>query len=248
MYSCTKADFQDIQPFRAMFLKAFNRQFIYNSFHERGWADVYLLRADNHGVGYGAVCGRERKNRDTIFEFYVTESHLEWATEFYTLLIKTTGVTHVVAQSNDLLLASLLRQSCQNIEKEAILFEDDHETTLKAPGVIFRKRKASDVIFEHTIEPVGSYVLERNGEVLATGGFLLHYNFAFADLFMEVKAGFHGKGMASYLVQEVKKECYREGRVPAARCNEPNVASQRALLKAGLRECGRVLRGVIKAS
>jgi RimJ/RimL family protein N-acetyltransferase len=82
--------------------------------------------------------------------------------------------------------------------------------------------------------------------VIATGGFLLHYNKPFADLFMEVHPDHRGRGAATYLLQELKKECYLAGRVPAARCSIRNAASRAALLKAGMRECGFMLTGQVR--
>ncbi|MCI0691757.1 hypothetical protein L0337_07070 [candidate division KSB1 bacterium] len=45
----------------------------------------------------------------------------------------------------------------------------------------------------------------------------------------------------------MKKACYLSGRVPAARCNVQNKASRAALLKAGLKVCGFMLKGDIKS-
>jgi RimJ/RimL family protein N-acetyltransferase len=44
----------------------------------------------------------------------------------------------------------------------------------------------------------------------------------------------------------LKKEIYRMGRVPAARCNISNRASKATLLKAGFTPCGFRLKGTIK--
>ena len=62
---------------------------------------------------------------------------------------------------------------------------------------------------------------------------------------MEVKEGHRGKGMGSYILQEIKKECYLAGRIPAARCNIKNAASKATLLKAGFKVCGYMLIGEI---
>ena len=84
-----------------------------------------------------------------------------------------------------------------------------------------------------------------NNEVVATGGFLLHYNFPFADLYMEVRENDRRKGLGSYLIQELKTQCYLAGRIPAARCNINNVASKITLLKAGFQIAGFMLLGTV---
>ena len=38
-------------------------------------------------------------------------------------------------------------------------------------------------------------------------------------MFMEVKEEHRGKGYGVFVVQELKKQAYLKGRVPAARCN-----------------------------
>jgi len=109
-----------------------------------------------------------------------------------------------------------------------------------------RSRRADDHIFEHTVEPVGDYVLEIKQEIVATGGFMLHYNAPFADLYMEVRKDCRRQGYGTFILQELQKECYLAGRVPAARCQIKNVASRATLLKSGLRICGFMQFGNIK--
>jgi GNAT superfamily N-acetyltransferase len=78
---------------------------------------------------------------------------------------------------------------------------------------------------------------------VAAAGFLLHYNKPFADLWMEVREDHRRQGLGSFVLQEVKKECYLAGRVPAARCNMKNPGSRGTLIRAGMRVCGFVLIG-----
>ncbi len=85
-------------------------------------------------------------------------------------------------------------------------------------------------------------------EFVAMGGFMLHYNRPFADLYMEVREDCRGRGFRSFLLQELKKECYLAGRVPAARCELQNTASRATLIKAGLKVCGFMLTGKIKTA
>ena len=87
-----------------------------------------------------------------------------------------------------------------------ILFEDGTKTSLTPDKVIFRKINDDDMIFEHRSEPPGNFVLELNKEIVATGGSLLHYNFPFADLYMEVKEEYRRKGFGSFIIsKEIRK-------------------------------------------
>jgi hypothetical protein len=81
---------------------------------------------------------------------------------------------------------------------------------------------------------------------VASGGFMLNYNFPYADIYMDVKEPFRRMGFGSLIVQELKKEIYLMQRIPAARCNINNKASKATLLKAGFKVCGGILKGELK--
>lgn len=245
-FNVRKTELPAILPLRQLFLQECNFQIRYNACHERGWTDSYLLTSGESPVGYGAIKGQEIADRDTIFEFYLIPPFRKYAGEFFLELIAASGARFIECQSNDFLLTSMLYEFAQNINSEVVLFADHAVTTHAIPGVVFRRRTENDMIFEHKLEPAGEYVLEWNGEIVATGGFMLHYNMPFADLYMEVKENFRKRGLGSFILQELKQACYLAGRVPAARCNIQNKASRAALLKAGLRVCGFMLKGKIK--
>lgn len=236
----------DIQYLRQLFLEELNTQIRYNAVHERGWSDSYFLSVDGINVGYGSVRGQELANRDTIFEFYVTPAYRIYSSALFRKLLTISKVEFIECQTNDPLLSAMMFEFSENINSNAILFSDKFASSLRVEDAVFKKKKDSDRLFEHKHEPEGTYVVELNGEVVATGGFLLHYNIPFSDLYMEVREDMRKKGIGSFLLQEVKKECYLAGRVPAARCNIDNFASRATLLKAGLTISGFMLFGNVK--
>jgi GNAT superfamily N-acetyltransferase len=243
-----KSDLKEILHLRNLFLQENNFQIRYNACHERGWTDSYLIVYNNEKIGYGSIKGNGNINdRDTVFEFYLIPPFINISSIAFLELLKSSKVNFVECQSNDLLLTSLLYQYGHNINSNVILFEDGFTSDIKIDTTIFRKRNDNDIVFEHTSEPVGDYVLEVNKEVIATGGFLLHYNKPFADLYMEVEQTHRKKGFGSFLIQELKKQCYLAGRVPAARCNVDNIASRATLTKAGLKIAGFMLLGQVKS-
>src|ERR1700754_2468597 len=87
------------------------------------------------------------------------------------------------------------------------------------------------------------YSIQKDGEIMATGGYVWNYNFPYIDMYYEVKENFRKQGYGTLMVQELKKEAYRLGRVPAARCSVNNQASKATLLKAGMRVCGYIITG-----
>jgi GNAT superfamily N-acetyltransferase len=238
-----KASIADILPLRALYLQETNFQIRYHACHERGWTDSYLLTLDDRVVGYGSIKGREVQDRDTVFEYYVAPPFGRRARELFEQLLAASGAEFIECQSNDLLLSSMIYEFSSSVSADVVLFGDHAVTEHRIPGVAVRLRRPDDQVFEHKAEPVGEYVAVVGDEVVGTGGFLLHYNRPFADLYMEVREDFRGRGIGSYLVQEIKRECYLAGRVPAARTSLENIASRATLLKSGLKVCGFMLTG-----
>jgi hypothetical protein len=158
-------------------------------------------------------------------------------------LIGESRAAYIECQSNDPLLSSLLEDFSRDLGADVVLFEDHTVTDHSFPGGVVRPRRRGDSVFEHTVEPIGDYVLEAGGEIVATAGFMLHYNLPFADLYMEVREDRRRRGCGAFILQEVKKACYLAGRVPAARTDLQNQASRAALTKAGLRVSGFMLTG-----
>jgi GNAT superfamily N-acetyltransferase len=238
-----KTELHDIQSLRALYLQESNCQIRYNACHERGWTDSYLLTMDDVAVGYGSIKGKQRQDRDTVFEFFVIPPFRKLSSLIFRELLIASRASYIECQSNDRLLSPLLFQFALGIVADVFLFEDHAVTEHAIPGAMVRRKREADPIFEHKGEPVGDYVLSLAGEIVATGGFMLHYNMPFADLYMEVREDCRRRGLGSFLLQEVKKECYLAGRVPAARCDLQNAASRRTLIKAGLKVCGFMLTG-----
>lgn len=232
----------EIRALRALFLHESNFQFTYDKCHLYGWADTYQFLADGQQIGYGAIWGQSnRLDRDAIFEYYLLPPYRKLASNVFSIFHTVTNAIYVECQSNDLLLTSMLYEFTQHAIAEAILFEDHYTTSLHVPGVSFRKPLTGPDGYD-----AGGYVLEQNDEIVAEGGLMLNYNMPYADIYMNVKEGFRQQGLGSLIVQELKKEAYLMGRVPAARCNINNPASKATLLKAGFRCCGFRLRGALK--
>ncbi|MFT3788756.1 MAG: GNAT family N-acetyltransferase [Tepidisphaeraceae bacterium] len=244
--AATKVSLADILPMRAVFLQECNHQIRYNARHERGWTDSYRLTLDDAVVGYASVMGQEIADRDTLFEFYVVPTQRRHASVLCRRLLDVAGVRWIECQTNDPILPALQWEFAEQISANKLLFEAGVTTELAVPGATVRRRREDDDVFEHHAEPVGDFVVERAGQVVATGGFLLHYNPPFADLFMEVSPPHRRQGVGSYLIQELKRECYAAGRVPAARCDLTNAASRATLCKAGMRECGFMAMGRVR--
>jgi GNAT superfamily N-acetyltransferase len=233
---------EEIRALRTLFLHESNLQFTYDKCHLYGWADTYQFLADGLQVGYGAIWGQsKRQDRDSIFEYYLLPPYRKLASQVFSLFHTATNAIYIECQSNDLLLTSMLYEFTHHATAEAFLFEDHYTTTLHIPGASFREPLTDPDDYD-----AGGYMLEYKGQIVAEGGLMLNYNMPYADIYVDVKEGFRQQGFGSLIVQELKKEAYGMGRVPAARCNINNRASKATLLKAGFKCCGFRLQGALK--
>jgi len=243
----TQTELKEILPLRELYLQEINAQSRYHACHERGWSDSYTLVLEGKKIGYGSVKGLEAlSDRDAIFEFYILPFYRKYQSRFFSQLLEVSEAAHIECQTNDPALSALMYEFAESIHSDVVLFEDHISTQMIRKDVVFRRRRKEEDVFGKKEKDIGPYVLEKNGEVVADGGFLTHYNAPFADLFMEVKKEYWGQGLGSYMLQEVKKECYRAGRAPAARCYISNHASRATLLKAGMKVCGFMLTGSVR--
>ncbi len=223
-------------------------QIVHDSWHARGFTDSYVLRLNGQIVGYGSVGGVPPEPKETVKEFFVVPRSRGSALPLFRALVAASRARAIEAQTNDLLLSLMLHDCAVDLTSDTILFSDGLTTTLPPPpAATLRRVTEADRarVFRHTLEPVGDWGLERDGELAATGGLLFHYNPPYGDIYMEVAEPHQRRGLGSYLVQELKRICYESGHIPAARCRHDNQASRRTLERGGMFPCARIVRGRI---
>lgn len=235
------ATYKDVESMRDLYRHELNCQIIRDSFLRRGLADPYLLHVNGRIGGYGAISNKYDKGR--LMEFYVLPHLRGIALPMFRELLRSSLATHVEAQTNSPLMLMMLYDCARNITAENYLFADALLTQLPCPRGVFRAATADDRAAG--VEP--DWLIEADHAVVATGGFLCHYNPPFGDVYMEVAEAARRQGLGSYLVQELKRVCYEAGKKPAARCNADNPASRRTLEKAGFIVCGRMMVGEVVA-
>ena len=231
----TPVEVEDILPWREMYREEMNCQIVHDSLHEReGWTQSYLIELGGEATGYGsiAVAGPWTGTK-TIFEFYVVERQRSRLLEAFEVLKTASGADAIETQTNDVMLTAMLHTWAHDVVSEKIVFQDKLTTAYRVPGLDLRKQ-----------EPEQNWTLvTENGEVVAKGGILYHYNRPYGDIWMEVAEPLRRRGLGTYLVQELKRICREGGSVPCARCNTANVASRRTLQKAGFVPCAHMLCG-----
>lgn len=248
--AATAVSVADILSLRDAFRREMNCQIVHDSLHGRaGWTQSYLITDATTPVGYGAVAlGGPWQGMRTVFEFYLAPEMRGWAVDCFETFLRASDATHFEFQTNNLLLTALAHAWNDRLRTERIVFHDQRTTALPAHGAQLRRAAPADAaaIFAHHVEPVGDWLLEFDGAIIATGGWLTHYNPPYADLFMEVAEPHRRRGFGAYLVQELKRLCREAGYIPCARCCTANVASPRTLEKAGFDPCAHILVGPVR--
>jgi GNAT superfamily N-acetyltransferase len=238
-------DFHNIEPLRALYRQEANCQIIHDSILGRGMADPYLIQLNGRVAGYGGVWNKYDPGQ--LMEFYTLPAVRAHALPMIKELIAASHATRMEAQTNMPLMTTMLFDVARDIRPENVLFADAATTHLTCTNSTFRLAVPEDAerIRPEDREALGQFVLEAEGNIVATGGYLCHYNPPYGDIYMHVFEPHRKKGYGSYIVQELKRVCLEAGKRPAARCNSANYISRQTLQKAGFLPCGRLLTGEI---
>jgi len=222
-------------------------QIVHDSLHRReGWTRTHLIEVGGRGIGFAEVAiAGPWTGKPTIFEFYLLPEFECRVLELFEGFLELSGVRHFEAQTNCGPLGILAHTFGNGVTSERIVFRDGIAAALPSKGAVLRPLTGVEEI-RSAIERRqggGEWQVELDGVPVGKGGILFHYNRPYGDLYMDVAEPFRRRGLGAYLVQELKRECYELGAVPAARCNPANVASRRTLQKAGFVPCGQILVG-----
>src|SRR4051812_15383500 len=240
-----------IAPLRELYRAEMNCQIMGDSFHTRpGWTQSYLLSIDNQTAGYGSIAvSGPWKDKPTAFEFFILPQHRLRTFHLFETFLRASNPIAIETQSNGILLHIMLHTYCKNIAVEAILFHDKITTALTQPNVIFRRSIPYDraEISAQKLDDGAEFLLEQDGQIVATGGLLYHYNAPYGDIFMAVAESHRRRGLGSFIVQELKRTAYELGKIPACRCNIDNIPSRKTLQKAGFVPCGNRISGTLSA-
>jgi GNAT superfamily N-acetyltransferase len=243
------AEFREIEAMRDIYRQEMSCQIIHDSIHSRpAWTEEYLLVEDGGNVGYGSVAvSGPWKEKPTVYEYFILPPFRLRIFDLFIALLTASGATMIETQSNDPLLTVMLHTFAQNVVSESILFHDKNTTSHFPADAIFRRARPDDAaqIVQRQLDADAKWLVVVDGTIAAAGGILFHYNRPYGDIYMKVAEPFRGRGLGTYLVQELKRVCYEGGSVPAARCNPKNIASRKALQKAGFVPCGHILNGAV---
>jgi GNAT superfamily N-acetyltransferase len=238
---------ESVLSLRTRHREEMNCQIVHDSIHRRpGWTVTYRLDAGGNIVGFGSVAvAGPWKNQPTLLEFYLLPEHRGHAFALFETLLAAAKPQRFEIQSNDVLPFIMAHTYGRDIASEKIVFRDAVISTLPNNGVLLRRTTsdADDRRCQEQRSGSSDWTLELNGVAIGRGGFAFHYNLPYADVYMEIDEPYRQRGFGSYFVQELKRECYERGAVPAARCSPENAASFRTLQRAGFVPFAHILIG-----
>ena len=238
-----------VLPLRTRYRQEMNCQIVKDSIHTRpGWAMTYALGLDDAMVGFGTVAvAGPWKDKPTILEFYVLPLHRHRAFDLFEAFLEASGARLMEIQSSDALLAAMLHTYARDVWSEAIVFRDGLTTALPANGAVLEPLTSDDDVRAAIAKRQGGpeFLLQVDGIPAGKGGILFHYNPPYGDVYMEIEEPFRRRGLGAYLVQELKRQAYAIGSIPAARCGRDNRPSRKTLQKAGFVPYAHVLNGAI---
>jgi len=247
--SAKSTSLEEIAHFRELYRHEMNCQIMFDSLHTRpGWTQSWLLLIDEHPAGYGSIAlAGPWKDKPTATEFFILPQHRLRIFDLFETFLRASNPIAIETQSNGTLLPIMLHTYAKNIAAEAILYHDKITTTLVQPNVLFRRAMPYDraQITAQKLDESADFVLELDGQIVATGGILYHYNPPYGDLYMAVADSHRRRGLGSFLIQELKRTCYELKHIPAARCNVDNIPSRKTLQKAGFVPCGNIITGAL---
>ena len=237
----------DILPLRARYREEMNCQIVHDSIHRReGWTRSHRFEVDGCSVGYGTVAvAGPWTAQPVVLEFYLLPSHRTQAFAVFAAFLDVCGTRHFEIQTNEPLLPVLAQAYGKDLVCEKIVFRDGMITAFPANGAVVRPATPREELLanQERRSGGGEWILELDGAVVGKGGILFHYNRPYVDIYMDVDASHRRRGLGSFLVQELKQECYRLGAIPAARCAPDNTASRQTLVRAGFVPVATMLLG-----
>lgn len=234
-----------IRAWRTPYRREMDCQIIHDAIHVRpGWTHEYLLSVGGDAVGYGSVAvGGPWRDAPAAYELYIAPPARVHFFDLAEAFLRTSAAVAIEVQSNDPLGQMLAHAFARDVQVESILFEDVITTAHALDGITWRQPTRHDAPDVPEDDRRWRGIIELDGEIVASGGVLFHYNPPYGDIYMEVAEPFRRRGLGTLMVQQLKRLCREQGFIPSARCNPANAASRRTLQRAGFAPCGHILAG-----
>src|ERR1700752_3908508 len=145
-----------VHPLRELYRKEMDAQIVHDSWHARGFTDLYGFGYGGELIGYAAVGGATLEPRHTVKELFLLPEWRSLEIELFDRVVGLSGARTIEAQTNDRLLLRMFFDRASHWHVTHVLFADARTTDHPAPeGVVLRQMTDADraTVFTHTYEP-----------------------------------------------------------------------------------------------
>lgn len=200
-----------------------------------------------------------------LLRFHLREEYLDQAQEIFRWIISAYGIRNAIASTIEPLYFSLCLDVQRSITPHSYLFRDNQRRELPSglSKSIVRKaeeRELADIARFYRANTDGSgewidgflkthlsrrelFVLYDHQTLVAAGECIpSEKQPPYADLGMVVAQAYRGRGVGSFLLAQLKQHCYEAGWRPICSCEASNLASKKAIEKAGFISEHRMVR------
>jgi len=223
-------------------------------------SDYRKITHNGQEVGYFCSDSDMRLLRLEIFNEFKNEAHF-----IFSMILDNWGITSAITSTVEPFYLSLCLDFQKQISINSYLFRD-HKTIQASlsefDDLVFRladKRKLDELecFYRENVGGEGSwirkfleqrislkelFVLIGNQTLLGTGECIVSRKHPpYADVGMVVSKAYRGKGIGTYLLSELKFYCESVDLEPICSCTKENIASRRAIQKAGFISGHRIL-------
>jgi len=219
-----------------------------------GNSDCYEIRYDDKMVGHFFL-----KDPKTIVQFYISPKYSLHAQEIFSYIITSDIAEKAAVSTKEPDFMAICFDYQKSMSVNSYLFVDNEKIKYELDNfedVSFRLATESDV---DTLKsqgggaPEGYYedLIGNNQLFLACAGDCLlgrgefriisTHGEKYVDMGVQVVEAYRGKGVATYIITQLKELCYSRQLIPMLGCDVSNIASKKAIENAGFIANHRIL-------
>lgn len=219
-----------------------------------GKSECYEIMYDEKIVGHFFVSSRK-----TLVQFQVSKENYAYASEIFEYVIKSDIVENAAVSTKEPEFLSLCLDYQNSIVTDSYLFTDNKKIKYELGGfknLSFRLAKIVDIetiknkcdaafdgYYEDLIENDQIFVLYNDSSLLGIGEFrIMKSNGKFGDIGMVIAEEYRRRGVGTYIITQLKEQCYNNKLKPMAACDITNIASKKTLEKSGFISNHRIIR------
>ncbi|WP_168188583.1 GNAT family N-acetyltransferase [Thermoflavimicrobium daqui] len=223
-------------------------------------ATYWKIKYEGHIAGYFCI-----DSTNCLLQFYLTEAYQSFAQGIFPFILKKEGIKRAIVSTLEPFYLSLCLDFHRNLSIHSYLFRDSQMRELSFPQLkdtIFKQAKKEELeevvrfyeentegnqdwippFVERLINQSQLFVLRDHQKILGTGECIISQKQKpYADLGMIVAKNYRKMGIGTYILIQLKNHCYNLGYKPICSCTFENIASKRAIEKAGFISHYRIL-------